>query len=131
MNTMPSPLTIAFLLYPGVTQLDLTGPAQFLSRLGNATVPDRARQGPGDAFGQNGIGDRQELLAPATATAQVDLQNLVQDHAAQARVGLGAQGVKRAQLQHMAGVNCIGIADQRLDFGDGQLLRSGRDRGTG
>lgn len=35
---MPSPLTVAFLLYPGVTQLDLTGPAQFLSRLGNATV---------------------------------------------------------------------------------------------
>jgi len=28
------PLTIAFLLYPNVTQLDLTGPAQFLSRIG-------------------------------------------------------------------------------------------------
>jgi cyclohexyl-isocyanide hydratase len=34
----PPPLSIAFLLYPGFTQLDLTGPAQFLSRLGNATV---------------------------------------------------------------------------------------------
>jgi cyclohexyl-isocyanide hydratase len=34
----PTPLSIAFLLYPDVTQLDLTGPAQFLSRLGNATV---------------------------------------------------------------------------------------------
>jgi cyclohexyl-isocyanide hydratase len=32
------PLSIAFLLYPDFTQLDLTGPAQFLSRLGNATV---------------------------------------------------------------------------------------------
>jgi cyclohexyl-isocyanide hydratase len=32
------PHSIAFLLYPGVTQLDLTGPAQFLSRLGNVTM---------------------------------------------------------------------------------------------
>lgn len=32
------PLTIAFLLFPNVTQLDLTGPAQILSRLGNATL---------------------------------------------------------------------------------------------
>ena len=29
---------IAFLLFPGITQLDLTGPAQFLSRLPNAKV---------------------------------------------------------------------------------------------
>lgn len=29
------PVSIAFLVYPDVTQLDLTGPAQFLSRLGN------------------------------------------------------------------------------------------------
>jgi cyclohexyl-isocyanide hydratase len=34
----PTPLHIAFLLYPQVTQLDLTGPAQVLSRLGNATL---------------------------------------------------------------------------------------------
>ena len=33
-----SSLTIAFLIYPGVTQLDFTGPAQFLSRLGRAKV---------------------------------------------------------------------------------------------
>jgi cyclohexyl-isocyanide hydratase len=37
MPDMP-PLSIAFLLYPNVTQLDFTGPAQFLSRLGNARV---------------------------------------------------------------------------------------------
>jgi cyclohexyl-isocyanide hydratase len=36
--TEPAPLTVAFLLYPNVTQLDLTGPAQVLSRLGNVTV---------------------------------------------------------------------------------------------
>lgn len=29
------PVSVAFLLYPGLTQLDLTGPAQVLSRLGN------------------------------------------------------------------------------------------------
>ena len=34
----PEPLSIAFLLYPNLTQLDLTGPAQFLTRIGNATV---------------------------------------------------------------------------------------------
>ncbi|MEN2786047.1 DJ-1/PfpI family protein [Sphingomonas qilianensis] len=33
-----SPIRVAFLLFPDVTQLDLTGPAQVLSRLGNATV---------------------------------------------------------------------------------------------
>jgi cyclohexyl-isocyanide hydratase len=32
------PVSIAFLLYPDVTQLDLTGPAQILSRLGNQTI---------------------------------------------------------------------------------------------
>lgn len=31
-------MRIAFLLFPGITQLDLTGPAQFLSRLPNAKV---------------------------------------------------------------------------------------------
>lgn len=33
-----APLHIAFLLFPGVTQLDLTGPAQVLSRLGDARL---------------------------------------------------------------------------------------------
>ena len=33
-----SPISIAFLVFPNVTQLDLTGPAQVLSRLGNARV---------------------------------------------------------------------------------------------
>ena len=32
------PVSIAFLLFPNVTQLDLTGPAQVLSRLGNVTL---------------------------------------------------------------------------------------------
>lgn len=35
---MTQPLRIAFLLFPNVTQLDLTGPAQVLSRLGNARL---------------------------------------------------------------------------------------------
>ena len=33
-----SPLAVAFLLFPNVTQLDLTGPAQVLSRLGNTKI---------------------------------------------------------------------------------------------
>ena len=32
------PLNVAFLIYPNVTQLDFTGPAQVLSRLGEATL---------------------------------------------------------------------------------------------
>jgi cyclohexyl-isocyanide hydratase len=32
------PIHVAFLLFPNVTQLDLTGPAQVLSRLGNVTL---------------------------------------------------------------------------------------------
>ncbi len=32
------PISVAFLLFPQVTQLDLTGPAQVLSRLGNAKI---------------------------------------------------------------------------------------------
>ena len=36
--TLPSPIHVAFLLFPNVTQLDLTGPAQVLSRLGNARI---------------------------------------------------------------------------------------------
>lgn len=32
------PVSVAFLLFPNVTQLDLTGPAQVLSRLGNAKI---------------------------------------------------------------------------------------------
>lgn len=35
---MTDPLRIAFLLFPNVTQLDLTGPVQVLSRLGNARL---------------------------------------------------------------------------------------------
>ncbi|MBO9499164.1 MAG: DJ-1/PfpI family protein [Novosphingobium sp.] len=33
-----TPIHVAFLLFPGVTQLDLTGPAQVLSRLGNTRI---------------------------------------------------------------------------------------------
>ncbi|MEO1552996.1 MAG: DJ-1/PfpI family protein [Pseudomonadota bacterium] len=33
-----SPISVAFLVFPNVTQLDLTGPAQVLSRLGNTTL---------------------------------------------------------------------------------------------
>ena len=33
-----SPVSVAFLVFPNVTQLDLTGPAQVLSRLGNVNI---------------------------------------------------------------------------------------------
>jgi cyclohexyl-isocyanide hydratase len=35
--------TVLFVLFPGVTQLDLTGPAQVLSRLPGATTVIAAR----------------------------------------------------------------------------------------
>src|SRR5687768_9329223 len=34
----PQPISVAFLLYPNLTQLDLTGPAQVLSRLGRQRI---------------------------------------------------------------------------------------------
>jgi cyclohexyl-isocyanide hydratase len=34
---------VAFLVFPGITQLDFTGPAQLLSKLGNATLVSVAR----------------------------------------------------------------------------------------
>ena len=37
-------MRIAFLLFPDVTQLDLTGPAQVLSRLGEGTRLDLVAQ---------------------------------------------------------------------------------------
>ena len=43
MSAPLSPISVAFLLFPGVTQLDLTGPAQVLSRLGNVKVDLVAR----------------------------------------------------------------------------------------
>lgn len=33
-----SPLSVAFLIFPNITQLDMTGPAQVLSRLGNTKI---------------------------------------------------------------------------------------------
>ena len=39
----PAPIRVAFLLFPQVTQLDLTGPAQVLSRLGDTTIDLVAR----------------------------------------------------------------------------------------
>ena len=39
-----SPIRVAFLLFPNVTQLDLTGPAQVLSRMGNVTIDLVARE---------------------------------------------------------------------------------------
>ena len=38
---MSIPFRIGFLLYPHVTQLDLTGPAQFLSRMSNVELYQR------------------------------------------------------------------------------------------
>jgi cyclohexyl-isocyanide hydratase len=42
--TAVEPVTVAFLLYPNVTQLDLTGPAQVLSRLGRQRLHFVAKQ---------------------------------------------------------------------------------------
>lgn len=54
-------LSVAFLVYPQVTQLDFAGPAQFLSRLGNATV-DYVAKAPGPVPTDSGFA----LLPTAT-----------------------------------------------------------------
>ena len=40
---MTAPLKVAFLVFPGITQLDFTGPAQMLSNLGRATIESVAK----------------------------------------------------------------------------------------
>lgn len=42
---MTSPLTIVFVLFPGITQLDFTGPFEILRRLPGATVVVASREG--------------------------------------------------------------------------------------
>jgi cyclohexyl-isocyanide hydratase len=60
-----APLHIAFLLYPDVTQLDLTGPAQVLSRLGNVKLDLVARTRDPVAT------DAQFALLPTASFAEV------------------------------------------------------------
>jgi transcriptional regulator GlxA family with amidase domain len=51
---MPEPLTIVFPLYPGLTQLDFTGPHQFLCRLPGAEVIVASAQG-GEVEAEAGV----------------------------------------------------------------------------
>lgn len=51
---MADPLTIVFPLYPGLTQLDFTGPHQFLSRLPGARVVLASAQG-GEVEAEGGM----------------------------------------------------------------------------
>jgi transcriptional regulator GlxA family with amidase domain len=51
---MPQPLVILFPLYPGLTQLDFTGPHQFLSRLPGAEIVLASAQG-GEVEGEGGV----------------------------------------------------------------------------
>ena len=42
---MPKPFTVVFAIYPGLTQLDFTGPFEVLSRLPDAKVVVASRDG--------------------------------------------------------------------------------------
>jgi cyclohexyl-isocyanide hydratase len=66
-----APLHIAFLLFPGVTQLDLTGPAQVLSRLGDVKIDLVAKtMAPVDT-------DAQFQLLPTATFAEVPRTNIL------------------------------------------------------
>jgi cyclohexyl-isocyanide hydratase len=66
-----APLHIAFLLFPGVTQLDLTGPAQVLSRLGDVKIDLVAKtRDPVDT-------DAQFQLLPTATFAEVPRTDIV------------------------------------------------------
>ncbi|MET0247543.1 MAG: DJ-1/PfpI family protein [Sphingomonas sp.] len=66
-----APLHIAFLLFPGVTQLDLTGPAQVLSRLGDVKIDLVAKtRDPVDT-------DAQFQLLPTATFADVPRTDIV------------------------------------------------------
>jgi hypothetical protein len=60
-------------------------------------------------------------------------QNLVDCGAPQRRIGLRAQGVERAQAQHAARIDLVGVADQVLDLGHADHRRARADgwRGGG
>ena len=96
------PLEIAFLVYPGVTQLDFTGPAQVLSRLGDSTVdyvwknmdPVPTDAGfsilPTATFADV---DSADLLCVPGGIACVDMMEDEEVLAWVARIGAGAQWV--------------------------------------
>ena len=108
------------------------------ARKASAAWASRARQsarasGPGDAVRpapSSATRNKRIRASPGSRLALCDepFQDLVQHRAAQARIGVGAQRVERAQAQDVPGVDRIGVADQRLDLGDRQLLRARRDR---
>ncbi len=99
--------------------------------------PEAARRGPGHLFGQHLARKRNEarlghrLRLRRDPGAQEPLDDPVQRRPAAQRVGLGAQGIERLQPQHMAGIDRIGIADQRRDLGDRQTPGPRPDRRAG
>jgi cyclohexyl-isocyanide hydratase len=97
-----APLKIAFLIYPGVTQLDFTGPAQVLSRLGDSTVDyvwKRLEPVPTDAgfsvlpTSTFADVDSADLLCVPGGIACVDMMEDEEVLAWVARIGAGAQWV--------------------------------------
>ena len=98
----PAPLTVAFLLFPNVTQLDLTGPAQVLSRLGNATVDlvwktrDPVPTDAGFAIVPTATFDEAGAVDLLCVPGGIGVADVMQDEGAMAwlrRVGPGAQWV--------------------------------------
>lgn len=96
------PLRVAFLIYPGVTQLDFTGPAQVLTRLGDATVDyvwKTIEPVPTDAgfsvlpTATLADVDHADLLCVPGGIACVDMMEDPEVLAWVARIGAGAQWV--------------------------------------
>ena len=96
------PLHVAFLLFPNVTQLDLTGPAQVLSRLGNARVDlvwktrDPVPTDAGFAIVPTATFDEVEAVDLLCVPGGIGVADVMQDEGAMAwlrRVGPAAQWV--------------------------------------
>lgn len=97
-----TPISIAFLLFPNVTQLDLTGPAQVLSRLGNARLDlvwktrDPVMTDAGFAILPTATFDEIEAVDIVCVPGGIGVTEVMKDEAAMAwlrKVGAGAQWV--------------------------------------
>lgn len=97
-----NPISIAFLLFPNVTQLDLTGPAQVLSRLGNAKLDlvwktrDPVMTDAGFAILPTATFDEIEAVDIVCVPGGIGVTEVMKDEAAMAwlrKVGTDAQWV--------------------------------------
>ena len=105
-------------------------------RAGHARQPHQPGLCPGHMLVQRGARQidqlrRRQSLGRIEGGLDEGFHHLVDHNAAHQRIGRLHQRIEGPQPQHLTGVDGVGVTDQPLDLGDGQLARSGDDRRTG